>query len=96
LTAASTISYYHHVSDSTNSYYTNMETNKQTENGARRQFKMQLDDSFLSKLENAARRFKRRTTQAAAEEILTMYFDHWYEAGEMALAAPVMPQEATI
>ena len=64
-------------------------------NGTRRQFKMQLDDSFLGKLEDAARRFRRRTTQAAAEEILTMYFDHWYEAGEMALAAPVIPQEVS-
>jgi len=71
-----------------------MDTNKQIESATRRQFKMQLDDSFLEKLENAARRFRRRTTQAAAEEILTMYFDHWREAGEIALAAPVIPQES--
>jgi hypothetical protein len=70
-----------------------MDENKQTENGVRRQFKMQLDDSFLNELESASKRFARRSTQAAAEEILTLYFSHWKAAGEVALAAPDIAHE---
>lgn len=60
---------------------------------------MQLDDSFLTSLENAAERFKRRTTQAAAEEILTLYFPHWEEAAKKALDAPKLagiPEEVQV
>ena len=65
-----------------------MDADKQTETAARRQFKMQLDDEFLTELENSAKRFARRSTQAAAEEILTLYFPHWKQAAEMALTVP--------
>jgi hypothetical protein len=65
-----------------------MDENKQHDNHVRRQFKMQLDDSFLSDLEAASKRFARRSTQAAAEEILTLYFAHWRQAAEAALKVP--------
>lgn len=71
-----------------------MENNKQAETGGRTQFKMQLDDAFLSELASCAKRFARRTTQAAAEEILTLYFPHWKEAAERSLDAPKIAQGA--
>jgi hypothetical protein len=49
---------------------------------------MQLDDEFLTALESCSNRFGRRSTQAAAEEILTLYFPHWKRAGEIALDVP--------
>ncbi len=65
-----------------------MDNNKPSENGTRRQFKMQLDDTFLTELESCSKRFARRSPQATAEEILTLYFPHWKEAAERSLDAP--------
>jgi hypothetical protein len=93
LTAVSTKSYYLFTLTVRIRTTGNMENNKQTETETRRQFKLQLDDTFLTELTTCSKRYARRSPQAAAEEILTLYFPHWKEAAERALDAPKIAQE---
>lgn len=50
-----------------------------------KQFKMYLPEETVTSLDDAARRFNRRSGQQVAEEILTTYLPFWEQAEQLKL-----------